>query len=416
MAVMLTREQFLEYLRDGLGRLHDPDSLCRSPLATLFGVARRSDTYSALQRILTEAIASLEPGPDVPSGSRAWRIYDLLTCRYMQELSAPVVADQLGMSVRHLRREQRAALEALAYRLWEQFDMEETSQKGADTETMAQAGQPDTSVTEELAWLREAPLERPTDLEEVLSTALDLVRPLATQYRVRLELHPAGPLPGLAVHPVALNQVLLNLVSAAIHRASGGRVRISTRPLRWTVEVQVQCMRLFSAPQPVSDEDAASLDMAHSLVDMCGGRLTLLADGDALGATLTFPAFEQLPVLVIEDNADALQLLTHYTSGTRYRLVGTRDPEQALTLAEKLSPQIVVLDVMMPQVDGWWVLGRLRQHPLTSHIPIVVCTILTQEELALSLGASAFLHKPVTRRAFLDALDAQVARMEPKFG
>ena len=66
---------------------------------------------------------------------------------------------------------------------------------------------------------------------------------------------------------------------------------------------------------------------------------------------------------------------------------------------------------MMPQVDGWRVLGRLRQHPLTGHIPVVVCTILSQEALALSLGASAFIRKPITRRAFLAALDDQVAPM-----
>jgi len=71
-------------------------------------------------------------------------------------------------------------------------------------------------------------------------------------------------------------------------------------------------------------------------------------------------------------------------------------------------PQIIVLDVMMPQTDGWRVLSRLRQHPLTSNIPVIVCTILAQEALALSLGANAFLRKPVTRQAFLAALDRQV--------
>ena len=68
----------------------------------------------------------------------------------------------------------------------------------------------------------------------------------------------------------------------------------------------------------------------------------------------------------------------------------------------------------MPQVDGWEVLGRLRQHPLNSHIPTIVCTILAQEELALSLGASAFVRKPVTRQAFLAALDRQIALMQPE--
>ncbi|NIV31704.1 MAG: response regulator, partial [Anaerolineae bacterium] len=81
---------------------------------------------------------------------------------------------------------------------------------------------------------------------------------------------------------------------------------------------------------------------------------------------------------------------------------------------EEFSPQVILLDVMMPQIDGWEILGRLRQHPLTSHIPTVVCTILAQEELALSLGASAFVRKPVTRQVFLAALDRQIARMQPE--
>jgi CheY-like chemotaxis protein len=105
-------------------------------------------------------------------------------------------------------------------------------------------------------------------------------------------------------------------------------------------------------------------------------------------------------------------MLERYTSDTRYRVVGTQDPEKALSLAESVSPQIIVLDVMMPQVDGWRVLGRLRQHPLTEHIPVIVCSILAQEELAFSLGASGFVRKPVTRQNFLAALDQQLDLLE----
>ncbi len=85
-----------------------------------------------------------------------------------------------------------------------------------------------------------------------------------------------------------------------------------------------------------------------------------------------------------------------------------QDPDEAVTLATRLSPQIVVLDVMMPQMDGWEVLGRLRQHPRTAHLPIVVCTILSQRDLASLLGASAFLRKPITQQAFLETLDQQI--------
>jgi CheY-like chemotaxis protein len=73
---------------------------------------------------------------------------------------------------------------------------------------------------------------------------------------------------------------------------------------------------------------------------------------------------------------------------------------------------VIILDVMMPDIDGWEILGRLRSHPSTSAIPVVVCTILAQEELALSLGASGFLLKPITRQALLEELDRQAALLE----
>jgi CheY-like chemotaxis protein len=111
---------------------------------------------------------------------------------------------------------------------------------------------------------------------------------------------------------------------------------------------------------------------------------------------------------VIEDNLDTLQLFQRYASGTRYRLVTSPDPEQALALAEDVRPWVIVLDVMMPQVGGWKTLARLRQHPLTESTPIVVCTILPQEELAFSLGANAYVRKPVRREDFLAALDRQI--------
>jgi PleD family two-component response regulator len=132
----------------------------------------------------------------------------------------------------------------------------------------------------------------------------------------------------------------------------------------------------------------------------------------AFHTRLTLPALGQLPVLAIDDNAGTLHLLQRYTAGTRYRLIGAQDPERALSLAEEVAPQIIVLDVMMPHVDGWETLGRLRQHLLTSHVPVIVCTILAGEELAFSLGASDFVRKPVTRQAFLAALDRQADHAE----
>lgn len=410
---MLTSEQFLEHLRGALNHLYDPDHLRQSPLAPLFGVADRFDTPYALQRTLIEAIEELEPGTGVPHHAPARQTYDLLFYRYVQQFSQQEVADQLGMSVRHLRRKQHAAVEALAYRLWEQLRLGSKVDEGMG---MSAAEEPMTSpsVSDELAWLKDAPPGSSADLDQVLPAVLDLARPLAAQHGSRLDVTMPDDLPPLAVHPVALRQALLSLLSVAIRQAHGRRVNIGVKSLPWEVQIQVQGASSPNGSDRISEDNANSLAMARRLTDLCRGRLALSTERNAFGAALTLPALEQLPVLVIDDNADTLQLLQRYASGTRYRLITTQDPRQALELAKEFSPQVIVLDVMMPEVDGWELLGRLGQHPVTGSTPIIVCTILAQEELALALGASAFLRKPVSRQGFLTTLDRQVARKEPE--
>jgi CheY-like chemotaxis protein len=259
-------------------------------------------------------------------------------------------------------------------------------------------------------------LEKVANPDETLSTVVKLVRPMAEQYKVCLDVHTDDDLPQVMMHPVALNQTLLNLLGVAIHRAPGSRIAVSATLAEWEVEVRVEATGPQGDDRPTWNGDTGSLDMARRLVDMCGGQLTVDLEGGepgAFDARLCLPALGRLPVLAIDDNEDTLRLLERYTAGTRYCLTGTRDPEQAVRLAEEVSPQIIVLDVMMPQVDGWQLLGWLRQHTQTHDIPVVVCTILGQEELAYSLGASDYVKKPITRQAFLDALDRQVGLRVP---
>jgi CheY-like chemotaxis protein len=153
--------------------------------------------------------------------------------------------------------------------------------------------------------------------------------------------------------------------------------------------------------------------MAQQLIQVAGGSLEVKLDDRAeapLMVNITLPTAEQVAVLVIDDNVDTLQLMQRYLSNSRYRFIGTSDPQEGLALAEQLVPAIIVLDVMLPGVDGWELLGRLREHPKTSAIPVIVCTILPQRPLALTLGAAEFIRKPVSQKTLLSALDRQVDR------
>ena len=404
----LTRADFQRYLRDALNHLRDPNYLRSSPLSTLFSVADRPDTPTALRGILIEAIKSLRPEDNEPALSPAWRLYESLFYRYVQYSSQLEIADQLGISPRQLRREQLTALEALTHRLWEQFNIDAKLAGSQATESVP-AGN---ALYQDLAWLKDALPETPTDLDRELPAVLELARPLADRYGVKLRITQGDALPQLATNPIAFRQTLLTLLGIAIPQVPRSQVQVSTRVLMGEVEIAIGCEMPPLGAHPVAKDDDASLNMAHRLAELCQGRLSLSASDQAFRAALTLPALGQLPVLAIDDNVGTLNLLQRYVAGTRYRLVGTRDPETIMSLAEQVSPQIIVLDVMMPHIDGWEVMGRLRQHPLTRHIPVVVCTILPEKELAFSLGASDFLRKPVMRQAFLAALDRQTASME----
>lgn len=399
---MPTREQFLGHLKDALSHLHDPERLRRSPLVREFGLSDQFDAAAQLRGALVSGIRELKPVDDETASEQSWRTYDSLFCCYVQQLSQRVASDQLGISPRQLRREQRIALERLADALWTRFDRRcLTEDEGQRDPSTASTGP---TLGDELAWLRDRAEAAPTDVEKGALDAVALVAPLAAQHGVHVMAMPTTGLPPTSAHPAALSQALLNLLSLAITQSPpGGDVRLDASGSDQQLQIRVQG---FSTHQgrAVGDARDPRLAMSHRLVDLCGGTLMISAPDGAFVATVSLPVYREVPVLVVDDNADALQLMERFASRTPYRLICTREPEHAIDLARDRRPQVIVLDVMMPELDGWHVLGQLRQHPATTDIPTIVCTILPQKELALSLGASDFILKPVTREAFLRAL------------
>lgn len=122
----------------------------------------------------------------------------------------------------------------------------------------------------------------------------------------------------------------------------------------------------------------------------------------------------QIQVLVIDDNADIIHLFQRYVQGTRYSVVGLQDPTAVAEWIERIDPRILLLDVMMPGLDGWDLLTQLRLKQQLRRSAVLICSILPQERLAISLGADGFLQKPVLPQDFLNALDGQLARLEAR--
>lgn len=408
---ILTQKEFIKHLRQSLIHLYDPNDLQRSPLIDIFVLTAQTDPAAALNNILTKAIESLKPADDAPY-SQAWEYYEALFYRYVDQLSPQEVADQLAISPRHLRRKQRDALIVLGEALWKQYQLGESS--GLDTESEIAHERFRTNGTlldKELAWVKDSSRVSSVRMDEVIPIVQKMAQKIADQKRVHLDIVMPENLLDLLIHPVALRQILLNLLSVAISQTDGGEVRMSAKQLRKDVQIHIQG-GATSGNKPLRNGDSSSLLTAQRLAKLTGYRLVLSTNNAAYSAIFTVATREQIHVLAIDDNTDTLQMLKRYTAGTRYHLLTTRDPTEVLDLASKYSPEIIVLDVMMPQMDGWQVLEQLRQNLATASTRVLVYSILGQSDFAVFMGADAILAKPVTQQAFLSALDQQTELLE----
>ena len=87
-----------------------------------------------------------------------------------------------------------------------------------------------------------------------------------------------------------------------------------------------------------------------------------------------------------------------------YRLLHAYDGAEALEIARDEPPDVITLDVMMPKLDGWSVLGKLKSDPALAPIPVIMLTIVDERTMGYSLGAAEYMTKPVDRDRLLELL------------
>lgn len=117
-------------------------------------------------------------------------------------------------------------------------------------------------------------------------------------------------------------------------------------------------------------------------------------------------------ILVIDDDPDAVYLLQENLNQSEFIITGARNGREGLRIAREQQPQAILLDILMPETDGWQILNDLKEDPVTENIPVILLTIVDKKALGFRLGASAYLLKPLDPVAVRDALNRVIVQNE----
>jgi PAS domain S-box-containing protein len=237
---------------------------------------------------------------------------------------------------------------------------------------------------------------------------------------------------------VKVRQSLINLLSNAAKFTERGRVRLEVtrqnegKSERIAFRVsdtgigmdEAQLGRLF---RRFTQADASTtrrfggtglgLSITKAFANMLGGEVSVESKlGEGSIFTLVLPADAQQrrhaaseggasaeesagdgndAILIVDDDPNARALLSRYVAREGFSVRTAADGPAGLELARTLKPRAILLDVMMPHMDGWAVLSELKGDPETADIPVIMETIVHEKGLAFSLGAEDYLTKPI---------------------
>jgi signal transduction histidine kinase/DNA-binding response OmpR family regulator len=275
----------------------------------------------------------------------------------------------------------------------------------------------------------------------VVEGVIATIEPLATKKGLEVRVLLAASPELVAGDEGKVRQIVLNLLSNAVKFTEAGAIEVSldTQQASWTVAVKDSGIGIAPELHGLIFEEFRQVDasstrsrggtglglaICQKMAQLMGGYVTVASTpGEGSTFTLNLPLAVSASVpaaeatrgsgkqsgkgallLAIDDDPDVLELLVSRLSGTEFTIVTAQGGEQGLREAERLKPDVITLDVVMPGLDGWEVLRRLKSNPDLAHIPVVMMSIIENRALSFSMGAAECVAKPVARERLIEVL------------
>ncbi|MDX9722082.1 MAG: response regulator [Myxococcota bacterium] len=286
---------------------------------------------------------------------------------------------------------------------------------------------------------------------DVRAAVLDVastIQPLIEKNANTLELEFSDDLGHMEADLIRLRQCLFNLLSNASKFTQEGVISVRVwrdeeEAVQW-LHFKVKDSGIGMTPeqlaklfQPFTQADASStrkyggtglgLTITKRFCELMGGSISVesvYGEGSSFQISLPSSAlpqmrtetlktspesFENLPegcvrVLAIDDDTSSLDWIRRSLKSPHFQVLTASDGEAGLKLAQELTPDVIVLDVVMPVMDGWAVLGALKSNETTRDIPVILATIHDDRGMGLALGATDYLTKPLEKERLLSVI------------
>ncbi len=285
----------------------------------------------------------------------------------------------------------------------------------------------------------------PVALGPLLDRILTSFRPQLDDKRQQVSLTVAPDLPPVLADEDRLTQVFANLLSNAHkYTPAGGRIDVSVRADERAVTVDIVdsgigmsddelaslFTRFFRARNRTTQEVGGTglgLSITRSLVELHHGTITVTSEpgkGSTFSVTI-HRAVDAAPIngapddrasgsliLIVEDDADIARLIQVYLRRAGYRTIIATDAASGLLRARDDAPDLITLDVMLPDADGFTLLEWLKRDPATREIPVVMLSMLPDEGTGERLGAVDYIVKQTREQALVNRI-GEVLRNRP---